>query len=153
MEYSAVTAPLSLGKILFTTPHLLIGVAALVMSVKKGKSPVLAVMALVFVAFISYVWISDATETVQCYQAAAGNTGTTVKGKVTDVKQLFSRSGEGWVRFSVDGTSVVTRTAGLNHDCGFIESLGRLYRPKPGQNIEILLYRERPVRARLIDDA
>jgi hypothetical protein len=140
MDYSAATAPLAFGKALFTLPHLIVGVGALVAAVKGKVNPFIALGGLVFVGVVGYVWISDAVLSVQCRQSAIKNDGTKVSGEVAGVVYSVSRGGQRSVRFSVGDHLVTSWTSGLNNDCGFIESVGRVYRPENGQKVDVLLY-------------
>ncbi len=149
MEYSAATAPYSFGKLIFTLPHLLIGASGIFAFIKGKAKPFVGLMGVAFVAIVSYVWISDATDAVRCYRAAASSEGTPVQGYVSNVERSFSRSGEGSVHFMVGDVRVSTRTSGLNHDCGFLESLGRSYHPKTGQSVEVLLFQHQPIKLKV----
>jgi hypothetical protein len=149
MEYSAATAPFAFGKLIFTLPHLLVGIGAILAVVKGKAKPIVGVVGVGFTAIAVYLCLSDAIATVQCYHAAAKSEGTLVQGYVSNVEHLSRRGGTRSVRFMVGSARVSTLTSGVADDCGFIDSLGRSYQPKSGQSVEVLLLGDKPIKLKV----
>jgi hypothetical protein len=149
MDYSAATAPLSFGKTLFALPHLLIGAGFLVASFMRKVRWYFGIAGSVFVVTVALVLINDASLAIQCHRAARDGEGTVVSGIVSSIERTYSRSGQATVSFVVGAERVSTRVSGINQDCGFLQSVGRTFRPTEGQALELLLFNGHIVRLRV----
>jgi hypothetical protein len=140
MEYSVLSASLTLGKALILLPHFLVGAWAFAASVLRKASPFVGVGGLVFVGAAGFLWAHGTIETYQCRAAARNGSGEWVTGVVSSVKYTYSKSGSGTLHFTVGGWELWSRSQGANNDCGFIEPLGKVGGVREGQSASVLLY-------------
>jgi hypothetical protein len=146
MEYSAFTAGLTFGKVLFMAPFMVAGATVLAAAILRKARPVAGLVGILFLGTGSFVLTSDAMASLQCRAAASSNEGEWVTGTVSSVKHTFRRSGDSTLHFSVGQRELTSRSAGINNDCGFIESFGKVARLKEGQQVSVLIYQGHAVR-------
>ena len=146
MEYSALSASTTLGKALFMLPHLVIGIWALVAALRKKANPFVGVGGAVFVGVVGFVWTHDFIESLQCRSAAAENNGEWLEGVVSAVRHTYARSGTGTLHFVIANRELTSWSSGINNDCGFIESIGKVGGVREGHMASVLLYQGKVIK-------
>ncbi|WP_130414283.1 hypothetical protein [Fluviicoccus keumensis] len=151
MHYSAATAPLSLGFLFFTTPHLLVGLFLLhatytrkcwfkrVRGVSERFGLVIqGFCGLVFFGIVAASNIKGLIDTYRCRNAIYSNETQSLTGPLT-ITDRFYKPGYGYVVFSVGGRSFRTQIAG-GCDCGFITPLGHALRIRDDPNVTVKVF-------------
>ena len=145
MEYSAATAPLSIGGAIFVLPHFVVGLALLVFGL-RGKTILrgvksklgLAVQVPIGLLFFGVaIWSvsSRVMETRECRTAEQRGEFVSIDGPVHIVSR-FTKPGNGYVDFKIGSKELRTRESGAPCDCGYILPLGKTLRLEDGMLVE-----------------
>lgn len=127
-------------------PHLVIGTAALIAALKRKANPFVGLGGALFLGVVGFIWTHDFIETMQCRAAAEENQGEWVKGIVSGVRHTYSRSGTGTLHFVIDSREFTSWSSGINNDCGFIESIGKVGGVREGNMASVLLHQGKVIK-------
>jgi hypothetical protein len=147
MEYSAETARLAYGTVLFLLPHLLLaGLLPLICTYRKrcvmqemSGIPCFVVQGFVgalFFSVASYALVSGAMSTLECRRAEQLGKTESLSGTIESVREL-GKPGTWRVQFQVADRLFTTNSEGLACDCGFILPLGNTLRLEEGMKVEL----------------
>lgn len=146
MEYSAVSASLSIGDAIFVVPHLLIGFVLLffgcrgqsIMRGASGKNSLFIQIpaGALFFGLACWTIYNGIFDTLRCREAESKGEYQSLSGEVKIIER-FSKPGAGYVRFKIGEIEIKTNESGSSCDCGFIFPLGKTIRIKDGMNVDV----------------
>lgn len=132
---------------MFIAPHFALGSALLLATLWKkvwirGMSGRVGLVvqsmagALFFIVATTSI-VSDVQQTIECRAAAATQQGTALEGPIV-VSERFTKPGYSYIRFSVEGHALRTKTVGLSGDCGYLQPLGKSANINEGEKVRVL---------------
>ncbi len=144
MEYSAATASLFVGPIVFVIPHFLIGLIALLCTLKRisifTEMPgtvglvVQGMFGALFFGLACITIFNSITETYLCRGLEAQGKYRAIEG-IVRIESRFAKPGYAYTNFKIGNESFKTYEGGVSCDCGLILPLGKKIKLKEGMYV------------------